>query len=134
MKVVYYKNTFAPDIVTFVPMTDKKRYERGYNQSELLAESLCREVGAKCKDLFVKVKETRHQAGLGFSDRRVNLDGAFKLKDARAVKNKKVLIVDDVLTTGATSEELAALLKDKGAKSVYLLTVASVPAKTNIEE
>lgn len=125
----YIKNYFSADIITFVPMTGLSEFERGYNQSELLAESLSKRVGAPVLDLLTKKKETHHQAGLDYSERQKNLIGAFSLEKKSLVKGKKILVVDDVLTTGATADEIAKVLKNGGAKSVYLLTIASVKIK-----
>ncbi len=122
----YTENYFSPDVVTFVPMTDKEHFKRGYNHSEKLCEELCKLVGAQPFPLFVKKFDTLNQVGLDFEERQKNLKGSFSLVDGVDVKGKKVLIVDDVLTTGATSSELARLLKSKKAKTVYLITVASV--------
>ena len=126
LKNVYLKNYFTPDVITFVPMTEEALYERGYNQSRLLAEDLSELVGVECTEILVKNKDTAHQAGLDFSERQKNLKGVYSLKKGIKVKDKKILLVDDVLTTGATADEIAKLLKERGAKSVYLLTLASV--------
>lgn len=126
LKRIYLRNYFAADIVTFVPMTSLAEYDRGYNQSRLLAEALSKEVGVPCEEVLEKTKNTSHQAGLDHGERQNNLRNAFALIDKKLVKDKKVLLVDDVLTTGATADEIAKVLKGGGAKSVYLLTVASV--------
>ena len=126
MKNVYYKNYFSPDVICYVPMTVKKQYARGYNQAELIARELSSLVSVPCEDLLEKIKDTPHQAGLGFEERQKNLRGAYALKSGASVKGKKILLVDDVLTTGATAGEIAGILKRRGAKSVYLLTLASV--------
>ena len=129
LKNVYIKNYFTPDVICFVPSTEKTQYKRGYNQAELLARELCRLVNAKCYDILEKVKDTPHQAGLDLIKRRKNLSGAYALKSRKSFKDKKILLIDDVLTTGATASEIAALFKKRGAKSVYLLTLASVNAR-----
>lgn len=126
LKNIYIKNTFAPDVITFVPMTERSLYIRGYNQTELVARELSKLVGAPCVDMLDKVTETPHQAGLDFAERQKNLKGVYELKKGMKVKGLKVLLIDDVLTTGATSGEIASVLKGKGAKSVYLMTIASV--------
>lgn len=126
LKVVYIKYLFAPDIITFVPMTDKKKRKRGFNQAELIALNLSKEVGVMCKDLLVKTKDTEEQKNLDRKSRQENLLSCFKVKDKTAVKGKKILLIDDVLTTGATAHAVSKVLKKAGAESVYLLTVASV--------
>lgn len=129
MKNVYLKNYFTPDIICFVPSTEKTQFSRGYNQAELLARELCGLVGAECFDILEKVKDTPHQAGLDFKERQKNLSGAYAVKGRKRFDGKKILLIDDVLTTGATASEIAAILKKRGAKSVYLLTLASVDLK-----
>ena len=126
MAKIYVNNFFAPDIITFVPMTDKEQFSRGFNHSLALAEGLAKIVDNEVIDLFIKKFDTKNQAGLTLEERQKNLKDSFGLIDKKFVKDKKVLITDDVLTTGATSGELAGLLKESGAKSVYLLTFASV--------
>ena len=126
---VYVKNNFSADVITFVPMTEKSKRKRGYNQSEMLAEALAKRLDKECVSVLEKTHETKRQATIGREERLVNLKEAFKVLDRKAVKDKKVLIVDDVTTTGSTAETIAIKLKKAGAKSVYLLTVASVAPK-----
>ena len=131
MRNVYLQNYFSPDMITFVPMTGFSEFDRGYNQSEILAKSLSERVGVPAVGLLKKTKETHHQAGLDYSERQKNLIGAYALDNKKAVTGKKILIVDDVLTTGATADEIAKVLKKGGAESVYLLTIASVNLNKN---
>ena len=134
LKNVYIENFFAPDIVTFVPMSEKAEEKRGYNQSELLADALAKLLSTEAYSTLEKVKETARQAELDFEERSRNLKGAFKVTDKSLVKNKRVLLIDDVLTTGATSREVASALKKAGAKSVYLLAVASVSRDKRVQK
>ncbi len=129
MANLYFQNYFNADIAVFVPATKKAMKRRGYNQSELLAKEFCKITNLPLVDCLEKVKETDRQANLDRQNRIKNLVGAFKVIDKRAVKDKKVIIVDDVTTTGATAETLARLLKEAGAKEVFLLSVASVSPK-----
>ena len=127
LSLLYLKSYFNADIITCVPMTEKSKKKRGYNQSELLAKALSEQVGVEYKDLLIKTRETERQARLNKKDRLGNLKGAFKVIDKKTVKDKSVLIVDDVTTTGATSQVIAERLKKAGAKQVFLITIASVP-------
>lgn len=128
LALVYYKNLFAPDFITFVPMTKQSLKKRKYNQSMLLAEGLSKRVNVQVEDVFIKVSDTIRQVETKSRDERFkNLKSSFKVIDKKKVKGKKVLIVDDVTTTGATGQTLAEKLKTAGANTVYLLTVASVP-------
>lgn len=132
MANLYFKNSFNADVICFVPMTEKRKRRRGYNQSEELAKALSEIIKVPVADCIVKSKETERQAKLGKADRRENLKGSFKVVDKKSVKDKVVLLVDDVTTTGATAEVIAERLKNSGAVKVRLLTVASVPAKKEI--
>lgn len=122
----YLKGYFNADFITYIPMSDKRLKERGYNQTELLAKELSIRVGVPVKQVLQKEKETPHQVGLTREERFKNLSGSFKVINKKELTDKTVLIVDDVTTTGATGEVVAELLKRKGAEKVYLLTVASV--------
>ncbi len=128
---IYFKNYFNADGLTFVPMTKKAKRNRGYNQSELLAEKVAEKTGVPVLDCLIKVKETERQAKLGRVERIKNLIDAFRVADKKAVKDKSIVIVDDVSTTGATAEALAEKLKKAGAKNVSLITIASVPPIDN---
>ena len=111
----------------YVPMTEKALKKRGYNQSKLLAEALSLKTEVPVLDCVVKVKETKRQATLKRGERLKNLKEAFRVCDKKAVKDKTIVLVDDVTTTGATAEVIAERLKSAGAKLVYLITVASTP-------
>ena len=89
-------------------------------------QSLSKRVGVPCEPLLDKTKETSRQAKLNRAERMKNLDGAFKMINKKLIKNKSVLVVDDVTTTGATAETVAEKLKNSGAREVILLTIASV--------
>ena len=78
------------------------------------------------KELSIKKEETKKQEGLTRKERLVNLEKAFKVTDKKSVKDKKIMIIDDVSTTGATAQALAKQLKNSGANAVYLISVASV--------
>lgn len=117
-----------PDLdgVVCVPMTAKSFRKRGYNQSELLAQSLSKRLGVPyVKYSIEKVKNTAGQKTLTKSEREQNLKGCF-IADKDLVAGKNLLVVDDVLTTGATADAVCKELKKKGALKVYLATVASV--------
>lgn len=114
------------DGIVCVPMSRKRERERGYNQSELLARNLSALSGVPFLDVTVKRKETESQVGKNYKERRKNLDGSFGISDKKAVRDKRIVIADDVSTTGTTSDILAAALKAAGAAEVFVLTVASV--------
>lgn len=117
------------DAIVYIPMTKKAEAKRGYNQSYLLAESISKITGAPVLiDAVVKIKETAIQKSLGREERLKNLSECFKA-DKSAVGGKSILIVDDVMTTGATLDAAAAVLKKAGAKEVFAATAASVEYK-----
>ena len=126
---LYRKNYFNADYLCFIPMTKKAKRKRGYNQSELIANSLSKQIDVPVKELVSKGKETIRQAKLSREERLKNLKGCFKPVSKKEIEGKTIVLIDDVLTTGATSEAVAEVLKKKGAKFVYLLTVASVTSK-----
>ena len=126
LKEIYLKEFITADVIIGVPMTEKAKLKRGYNQSELLAKCLSREIGVECNfEICKKVKETERQATLNVLERAKNLQGAFVVYK-KDIVGKNVLIVDDVLTTGVTVNNIAKLLKKKGANKVFVLTIASV--------
>lgn len=125
----YFKFYFNSDYLCYVPMTKKAERKRGYNQSKVLAEAVSKKTCVPIANVTVKTKETEKQVSLNATSRRKNLTEAFKIINRKTIKDKVLLIIDDVTTTGATGEALAEKLKKAGAKRVELLTIASVPPK-----
>lgn len=123
-KFIY--NFSDAEVITFVPCTVKRLKERGFNQAELLAKELSGLCGAEVKSLIEKVEETDEQVGLTAEKRRKNLVKAFKVKDKKEVEGKRIVIVDDVMTTGSTVTAVSEKLLKAGASAIYVMTVASV--------
>ena len=120
---LYLKENYQADVVIPAPMSKKGFKARGFNQAELLCDAFVKngiEVNSTCVQ---KVLETENQVKLDFKERQTNLIGAFKVVDKNAVRNKNVLIVDDIFTTGATVSEIAGVLKKAGAKNVDVFTL-----------
>lgn len=112
------------DCMTPIPLHPSKWRERGYNQSALLSLGLSGSLGvAHTETLLSRVKRTQSQTELGAKQRWTNLDGAFKIKNSTEAVGKNILLVDDLLTTGATAHYAAAALKAAGAVKVGLLTL-----------
>ncbi len=112
------------DILLPVPLGKNRLKERGYNQVALVARPLAYEVGlAYNPGALWKARETRSQVGLTVSQRIENVDGAYQA-DVRAVKDKSVILMDDVATTGSTIVAGTAALLSAGAKEVYAITIA----------
>jgi len=120
----------APDAVVPVPLHWRREAARGFNQAEEVARSLCQERGWPLRtNLCRRVRPTPEQSALGATLRRDNLRGAFALSDARAAARCcHVLLVDDVLTTGATAEAVASVFRTIGVPRLTLWTVAHTPA------
>ncbi|MDP4152309.1 MAG: ComF family protein [Bacillota bacterium] len=117
-----YKNIIF-DFVTSVPVGRMTYIRRGYNQAEILAKEVAKDIGSIYISGLRKAKLTKHQRELAAFDRLANVYGAFKTRKID-FSGKTILLVDDVRTTGATLNECAATLKKAGAKSVYCLTLA----------
>jgi len=109
-----------------VPLHPLRRHERGFNQSELLARELARRSGLAVSDALVRRKDTTPQTGLSAAARRRNVAGAFAVRKRAAVAGRVVILVDDVLTTGATAMACGRALHEAGVDEVRLLTVARV--------
>lgn len=103
------------DCLTFVPIGAKRRRERGFNQAEEIAKELSKIVDKEVVEFLGKVGSEKHQAGLSQKERMENLKGSIVLIDENKskLKGKKVLIIDDVFTTGATLSECASVLKSE---------------------
>jgi ComF family protein len=116
----------AYDAVVAVPLYWRKRWSRGFNQAELLARHVAKRRGIPLLSALRRKRATATQAGLASAGRRRNVAGAFVLKPNQNLAGKKILLIDDVMTTGATASACASVLKRGGAKSVSLLTLARV--------
>ncbi len=113
------------DLLVPVPLHPKRMRERGYNQSELLVKALSKQIGIDWKDCLCRVRNTPHQTGMNRAQRLQNLDGAFDLRAKSDVTGKRVILVDDVFTTGTTIRQCAKVLHQHGAIKVLGATLAS---------
>ncbi|MCL5291646.1 MAG: ComF family protein [Actinobacteria bacterium] len=111
----------SADVLTFVPMTRGKEAKRGYNQAELLASDIGSLLGRKALPLLLRNRAFKPQSELSFDERRRNVRNAFEA--VRPVRGR-VLLIDDVYTTGSTVSECARALKRAGAVEVMVATVA----------
>jgi len=113
------------DALVPVPLHPKRRRRRGFNQAQAIAEELEKTKGIKvAKGILVKVKNVPAQTSLEAEDREKNVIGAFRVAKEDQVKRKRLLLIDDVYTTGATIRECSRVLKKAGAKEVKAMTVA----------
>ena len=113
------------DYITYIPVTRRRKLERGYNQSKLIAEYLSDYTGIPCKELIVKLKQTHDQRGLSGKERRKNLKGAFKITGFENIKSKNIILCDDVFTTGSTLNEASKILKRAGAGKIICCVAAT---------
>lgn len=119
---------FAVDYLVYVPMFIEDEKRRGYNQAKVLAEAIAKRYALPIvEDKLLKIKKTPAQKSLKKAGRIQNLKDCFVVTDKNFFQGKKVLLIDDILTTGATSDILAKLLKENGCSQIYLYTIASVP-------
>lgn len=108
------------DFIVPVPMYRENQRKRGFNQAELIATEVGRILGIKVRtDVVSKIRKTLPQKELTKAQRKVNLRGAFSVSDKSAVKNKRILIIDDVCTTGSTLSEIADILTECGVYEIY---------------
>jgi competence protein ComFC len=112
------------EFITFVPSTPQSLKQRGYNQSKLLAKVVGRSLNLKVISSLEKIRETKDQIGLNEESRWENITGSYRLIKHKSVENKKILLVDDVMTTGATSVCCVEELKKGGASNIFVLTAA----------
>lgn len=113
------------DVIVPVPLHWKKKLKRGFNQSELMAKRIGKKLTLSISiNNLCRVKNTLSQTQLLRAQRQKNLSGAFRVKQPRVFYKKRILLVDDVLTTGITASECAKNLKSAGAKKVYFLALA----------
>lgn len=136
MLFLYYDEYFKREAIDYlipVPMHGDRKTYRGYNQAARMAEELSLKVKLEYKDVLLRVKNSLPLYTLTKKARKLELEGAFELKEninSAIFENKNILIIDDIITTGTTSSEIAHfVLEEMGADSVYVLTTASVPVK-----
>lgn len=121
------------DLVTTIPLGRQRQKERGYNQSDWFARPLAYRLGLPLNSKAVsRVRETRSQVGLSSRERWTNVEDAFQA-NTKIVKNKTVLLFDDITTTGATIQHATTALLDAGATKVYCLTLARAVLQDDME-
>ncbi len=118
------------DLIIAMPMHWRKRWERGFNQAELLARPVARRYGLSLSTNLRRARYTKAQAGLSEAQRRENLKHSFLVRSPEQIANKHILLVDDVFTTGATLRAAAAALKAAGAARISALTLARADRAT----
>jgi ComF family protein len=126
-------------LVVPVPLHRSKHAQRGFNQARVLAAHALQSVAKThaewhltlAASSLVRLRPTESQAGLTPRMRRMNVRGAFKVSDPAAVKDRHVLVIDDILTTGATARAVSKALRDAGAASVWVATLSRARRVSN---
>ena len=116
------------DVLTWIPISALRRYRRGFDQVELLANAVAAELGISAVKVLKKIRHTPPQSRLkSAAQRRANISGAYRVCDPDSVRGKRVLLLDDIITTGATISECARMLTLAGAAEVCCASVAVAP-------
>lgn len=123
----YGDNNF--DLITAVPMHPKDKRERGYNQCDMLAKELSKLLDIPYAVTLEKVKKTRKQHHLTYSERKNNLRGAFKAIDKDSIKGKRILLIDDIVTSGYTLGNCAKALTKAKCSVICCATVADAEVR-----
>ena len=118
------KYNLNADIIIEVPISRERFRERGYNQSAIIARRVSKITGIIYgKDVLIKTKNNLRQSELSIQERKENVKDVYSIKNIELIKGKSVILIDDILTTGATLNECAKVLKENGAKEVIALAV-----------
>lgn len=127
---------FKEYIILPIPQTKKRLKWRGFNQSSEIGKELAKYFNIEFfENVLVKTKETERQVELSATERKENIKGAFSIKNSDLIKNRKIILVDDIYTTGSTMEEAARTLKKEGAKEVIGIVAARAePGEDKIED
>jgi len=122
-----FENLKNYDIIIVVPISKKRKYERGYNQSYLIAKEISKIINVPiARKILYKIKNTVPQSSLNKMQREQNAKGVYKIKNSTKIKAKKILIIDDIYTTGSTINECAKVLIQNGVNrtNIGVLTIA----------
>lgn len=113
----------AAEAIVAVPLHSSRQEERGYNQSELIATHLASATGLPLWPALIRKRDTRHQVDLSRDERAANMHDAFALRGGTSMRPSRVMLIDDVFTTGATTGECARTLRLGGVSTIYALTI-----------
>ena len=131
---LYQNVTKKYDYIICVPMYIKKKKKRGYDQAELIAEELSKLCNIPIeKGNLIRTKNTLAQSKVSFEDRAKNVKGVFKVLNPDKIKNKNILLIDDIYTTGNTINYCGKALKQAGANNICYFTLAKVIYKQNLD-
>ena len=114
------------DVLTWIPISAQRKLERGYDQVELLAAAVAAELGMEAVPTMQKIRNNPPQSGIsGSAQRRANVLGVYRATNPEGIRGKRVLLLDDIITTGATASEAARVLLTAGASEVTCAAVAA---------
>ena len=129
MKLLREERT-GVDLITWVPISRKRLKKRGFDQVELLAQKVAQELQLPVMALLWKKRDNPQQSRIvGNAQRRANVLGAYEAINCDAIRGQKILLLDDILTTGATAGECARILLETGAKEVHFAAIAAANKK-----
>ncbi len=118
---------FDCDYIIPVPISKERRKERGFNQSEIIAEQISMLIKKELlKNVLIKIKNTIPQSLLPLKERKKNIAGSFGLRNVELIKGRRILLIDDIYTSGSTVFECSKILKKNGAEDVRVFTIARV--------
>ena len=121
----FFKILKSYDTIIPVPISSERKNERGYNQSELLAKELAKKLNIECvKNCLIKNKNIIEQSKLNKEERQKNIQGVYILKNKEKLINKKLLLIDDIFTTGSTVNECCKILKQANPRKIDVFTIA----------
>lgn len=113
------------DVLSWIPVSRKRLRERGYDQAELLAKAVAKELDLKAEPVLKKIRNTDPQSGTGSAEkRRANIAGAYRVIKPEKAQGRRILLIDDIVTTGSTVRECAKTLGLAGADAVFCAAVA----------
>ena len=125
------REEYVCDCITWVPLSRKRLRSRGYDQAKLLSEGFAASAGLPCEELLKKIRNTAPQSGTDSrAERKSNIKNAYRTVQEEKIVGKSILLMDDIVTTGATLSECAQALKRAGAKQVRALTLARTDLKS----
>ena len=117
--------SWQADLIIPIPLHHLRKAERGFNQSMEIAKGVRSELGIKINNRVLRRNRfTKTQTKFSLEERKTNIDGAFSIRNKQKIEGKNIILIDDVITTGATTKECAKMLVENGAAKVYALSVA----------
>ena len=123
-KNIPFLNLTSNPLLVPIPLHKRRKKQRGFNQSELLARYITKNFDLKFSDILIKKTSTHSQVNLELIDRIINVKKSMRLLNCESIENKNIVLIDDVITSASTCEEAASVFKKAGAKSVWALSIA----------